>query len=87
MMMLLRRCRCRCWLSRLDCHCACLAHPSFAACYVQVLVKALLKQACQPLTSGDTKEVEDCAGVLRVEKNKAEQAAKQKAGESGAYAQ
>lgn len=61
--------------------------PSCAACYAQVLVKALLKQACQPLTSGDTKEVEDCAGVLRVEKNKAEQAAKQKAGGSGANEQ
>ena len=51
---------------------------------LKVLVKALIKQACQPLTASESKEVESYVGNVRVEKTKEEQAAaaaKAKAGE------
>jgi translation initiation factor 3 subunit J len=44
----------------------------------KMLVKALTKKACEPLSAADSKEVESYVGVVRVEKTKAEQAAKAK---------
>ena len=55
------------------------------ACLVQVLIKALIKQACQPLSAADSKEVESFIGNVRVEKTKEEAAAaaaKAKSGEN-----
>ena len=42
---------------------------------MQVLIKALIKQACQPLSAADSKEVESFIGNVRVEKTKEEAAA------------
>ena len=39
------------------------------------MIKALIKQACQPLSASDSKEVESFVGNVRVEKTKEEQAA------------
>ena len=45
----------------------------------KMLVKALTKKACEPLSAADSKEVEAFVGVVRVEKTKAEmEAAKAK---------
>ena len=45
------------------------------ALLTQALIKALIKQACQPLSATDSKEVESFVGNVRVEKMKEEQAA------------
>lgn len=44
----------------------------------KVLIKAIARKACEPLGSGDVKEVESAVGVVRAEKVKAENAAKSK---------
>ncbi len=41
----------------------------------QVLIKALIKSACAPLTATESKEVESYIGTVRVDKTKEEQAA------------
>jgi hypothetical protein len=48
---------------------------SFFLSEPQYLVKALMKQTVQPLTSVDVKEVEAAVGTERVSKTKEEQAA------------
>uniref|UniRef100_A0A7R9V7L7 Eukaryotic translation initiation factor 3 30 kDa subunit n=1 Tax=Chlamydomonas euryale TaxID=1486919 RepID=A0A7R9V7L7_9CHLO len=45
----------------------------------KVLVKAMVRKACEPMTSAETKDVEAACGVVRLDKTKAEQAAKPKA--------
>lgn len=41
----------------------------------KVLIKALLRGACEPLSTEDVKEVENSAGTIRADKVKAEKAA------------
>jgi hypothetical protein len=41
----------------------------------KVLIKALLRGACEPLSTEDVKEVENAAGTIRADKVKAEKAA------------
>ena len=50
---------------------------------MQVLIKALIKQACQPLSAADSKEVESFIGNVRVEKTKEEAAAAAAKAKSG----
>eukprot|EP00955_Chlamydomonas_euryale_P111507 366071-Chlamydomonas_euryale.AAC.1 len=40
----------------------------------------MVRKACEPMTSAETKDVEAACGVVRLDKTKAEQAAKPKAG-------